>query len=167
VIYAAAAMAPVIAGRSPGWRALVTAGTVLLTFTGTVTLAQTGYGSAGTYALYDQVADIARTEHLAIGYADYWDAAPLTWSTRFRLRVYPVQNCIPSSGPTLCWSSLHMISSWYVPRPRTRTFLITDSAQPSPPASAQANLGKPVAEYRIGVLTMYVYSYDIASKMIP
>jgi hypothetical protein len=167
VIYAAAAIAPLIAGRSAGRRALVTAGTVLFAFTAAVTLAQTEYGAAGTYALYDQVADIATAEHLDVGYADYWDAAPLTWSTRFRLKVYPVQNCIPNSGPTLCWSALHMITSWYVPRPRTRTFLITDAAQPSPPTSPPANLGAPLAEYQLGVLTMYVYSYDIASKMIP
>lgn len=166
VIYAVAAIAPLLARRSTGRRALITAATVLFAFTGAVTVAQTQYGSASTYALYDQVADIATSEHLKIGYADYWDAAPLTWSTRFRLKVYPVQDCVPNSGPTLCWSYLHMISSWYVPRPRTRTFLVSDSAQPSP-ASAQANLGKPVAEYQIGALTMYVYSYDIASKMIP
>ena len=105
---------------------------------------------------------MAADEHLTVGYADYWDAAPIIWSTHFHLRAYPVQDC----APNLCWSSLHMITSWYAPRPDKRTFLLTNSAEPIP-AAPMPNLGKASAVHQIGTITMYVYAYDIASRMMP
>ena len=165
VLYAAAALVPLAATRRAGLRALVVAGTTVFAFTGVVTLAQTS-GPSSTSVLYNQVAAIADAQHLEVGYADYWDAAPLTWASHVHLKVYPVQDCLPNSVPTLCWSALHMITSWYTPRPHVRSFLITDSAQ-VPSAAPPPSLGAPRHEYQLGVLTMYVYPYDIAAKMMP
>jgi hypothetical protein len=84
------------------------------------------------------------------------------WDTKMRIRAYPVQDC----GPNLCWSYLHMITSWYAPRPRQPTFLISDATQPVSSAPTP-NLGNASAIQQIGPLTVYVYPYDIASRMMP
>ena len=136
-----------------------------LAFTGLVSLFENHELANGnpSYGFYKQVAQIAAREHLNVGYADYWDAAPIMWSTHFKVRAYPVQDC----APNLCWSYLHMITSWYTtPRPGQRSFLIADPSQPVS-AAPTPNLGKPSAVHQIGTLTMYVYLYDIASRMIP
>ena len=165
LVYAGAALVPLMAVHRP-LRAAITAGTAIFALTGLVSLvenqATASAGGTSSYRLYGQVARIAARERLDVGYADYWDAAPLTWSTHFRVKVYPVQDC----PPNLCWSYLHMITSWYTPRPGRGTFLISDPAKPVP-ASPMATLGSPSAVYHIGVLTMYVYPYDIAQKMMP
>ncbi len=165
VIYAAAALVPLLARRAVVSRALVTAGATIFAFTGLVSLFENQELASGNpnYGLYKQVAQIAAREHLSVGYADYWDAAPIMWSTHFKVRAYPVQDC----APNMCWSYLHMITSWYTtPRPGQRSFLIADPAQPVS-AAPTPNLGKPSAVHQIGTLTMYVYPYDIASRMIP
>jgi hypothetical protein len=49
---------------------------------------------------------------------------------------------------------------------RQRTFLLTNSVQPIP-AAPMPILGKPSTVHQIGTITMYVYPYDIASRMMP
>jgi hypothetical protein len=145
-------------------RIVVTAGATIFALSGLVSLLNNEELESGnpSYSLYNQVAQVAAAEHLTVGYADYWDAAPLIWSTHFKLRAYPVQDC----APNLCWSALHMITSWYTPRPAQRTFLLANSAEPIP-AAPMPNLGKPSIVHQIGTITMYVYPYDIASRMAP
>ena len=145
-------------------RIAVTAGATIFALSGLVSLLNNEELATGnpSYSLYNQVAQVAAEEHLAVGYADYWDAAPIVWSTHFHLRAYPVQDC----APNLCWSPLHMITSWYAPRQHTHTFLLNNSAEPIP-AAPMPNLGKPSAVHQIGTITMYVYPYDIASRMMP
>ncbi len=164
VIYALAALVPLLGLRNLAMRVAVTACASIFAFTGLVSLLenQETAGAITSYSLYNQVAQIIEREHLSIGYANYWDAAPLMWSTHFRIHAYPVQDC----APNLCWSYLHMITSWYTPRPATRTFLISDPAQPISSAPTPS-LGKPSVIHQIGSLTMYVYPYDIASRMTP
>jgi hypothetical protein len=164
VIYAGAALVPLMAGRRVLARAAVTVGAALFALSGLVSLIdnQEIAPTAGSYGLYNQVVRIARREHLQVGYADYWDAAPIMWSTHFGVRAYPVQDC----DPNMCWSYLHEMTSWYKPRAGVRTFLIANSTQPVP-AAPVANLGKASATYQIGPMTMYVYPYDIASHFMP
>jgi hypothetical protein len=59
-----------------------------------------------------------------------------------------------------------MITSWYTPRPRQPTFLISDATQPVSSAPTPS-LGNPTAVQQIGPLTVYVYPYDIAGRMMP
>jgi hypothetical protein len=164
LIYAAAALVPLLGAPGTLRRLAISAGATVFAFTGLLSLLQgtvtanTGnFPSAGASA---QVARIARREHLSVGYAGYWDAAPITWATHFAVKVYPVQQC----GARLCKFDIHYISSWYDTRPGLRTFLIDDPTQPiaAPPI---ADLGKPSAVYRIDELTMYVYPYDIAGRL--
>ncbi len=167
VIYAAAALLPLLAGPRVLSRALITAGATVFALTGLVALLDnqelvSGNPSAG---LYGQVTHLIEREHLTVGYSDYWDAAPLIWSSHFAVHAYPVQDC---GANELCWSYLHMITSWYTtPRPPgTRSFLISNTAQPVP-ATPTPNLGKPSATYQLGTITLYVYPYDIGTRTIP
>jgi hypothetical protein len=165
VIYAVAVLLPFLAARSVVARVAVTAGVTVFALSGLVSLFEDEElaTSPVSYSLYHQLERYLDSKRLALGYADYWDGAPIVWDTKLRIRAYPVQDC----GPNLCWSYLHMITSWYTtPRPRPSTFLIADAAQPSP-AAPTANLGKPNAVQQIGPFTVYVYPYDIASRMMP
>jgi hypothetical protein len=166
LIYAAAALVPLLGATGTLRRGAISAGATVFAFTGLLSLVQGTatdnvghFPSAGASA---QVARIARREHLTVGYAGYWDAAPITWATHFAVKVYPVQKC----GGQLCQFYIHYISSWYDSRPGLRTFLIDDPTQPVAAAPVAA-LGKPSAVYQIDELTMYVYPYDIASRLQP
>ena len=164
LVYAGAALVPLAAGRSALRRAAISIATSVFAFTGLLTLAQGGVaGNSGNFpsdSVSAQVARIARSEHLTVGYAGYWDAASITWATHLAVKVYPVGAC----GAQLCPFYIHYISSWYTPRADMRTFLISDPTQPvaAPPVPA---LGRPSAIYRIDELTMYVYPYDIAGRL--
>jgi hypothetical protein len=165
VIYAVAALLPLLASGGLAIRGAVTLGATIFALSGLVSLIKNEElaTSAISYGLYHQVEHYLDSKHLSLGYSDYWDGAPIMWDTKMRIRAYPVQDC----APNLCWSYLHMITSWYTtPRPHRSTFLITDAAQPIP-AAPTANLGKPSAVQQIGPFTVYAYSYDIASRMMP
>lgn len=164
-IYAAAALVPLLAVRGPAVRVAIAVGATIFALSGLVSLFKNEELASGSasYSLYHQVEHYLDSRHLTVGYADYWDAAPIMWSTHFHIKAYPVQDC----GPNLCWSYLHMITSWYTtPRPHQRTFLISDTAQPIPSVPTP-NLGKAGSIQQIGPLTVYVYPYDIASRMMP
>jgi hypothetical protein len=107
----------------------------------------------------------ARANGLSVGYAGYWDASPLTWELRTKLQVYPVIFC----GRVLCRFPYHEISSWYTPRPGKRTFLVVDPtlAVLNTLGGPPANLGKPIATASIQQITVFVYPYDIASRIGP
>jgi hypothetical protein len=103
---------------------------------------------------------LARDQHLDHGYARYADAAVLGWRTRARVRVYPIASCHPGA-PTLCPWGFHRISSWYRPRRAARTFVVTDALT----RKAMRSLGKPTASFHAAGLAIYVYPYDVASKL--
>jgi len=112
------------------------------------------------------ISHFVKAHGASIGYAGYWDAAPVTWETHLRVKVYPIEACSTPTG--WCRFGSVQISSWYVPHPVTPTFLITDtrsevsSAVSAPPAS----FGVPVAGEALGEgLSVYVYSHDIATDI--
>jgi hypothetical protein len=61
-------------------------------------------------------------------------------------------------------TELHLITSWYRPRPGAKTFLLSDPAYPATPSAPTPDLGPPIAIHQIGRVTMYVYPYDIAAR---
>ena len=165
VVYAAAALVGPLASRPGLRRAFVVAATTIVAFAGLVGLLQkqvvdqtTGIPSD---ALAGAVARAAAAEHVSVGYAGYWDAAPITWATHFRVRVFPLQPC----PPNLCVATYHQMSNWYAPRAE-RTFLLTDPALPLSTAPTPS-LGAPVATISIGAAVMYVYPYDIGARVLP
>lgn len=168
VIYAAAAVIPAVAARRLVTQPIALVGTCVLALSGIVSLTQgvvtrntEGFPPAG---LARRVAALASANHLKVGYAGYWDAAPITWASHFHAEVYPVSVC--DQGAHLCPFDLHVISSWYSPRAGAGSFLLTDRRLKLVPAPTP-DLGRPAAVYRIGQVTMYVYRYDIASKFAP
>jgi hypothetical protein len=108
-----------------------------------------------------QLTRFAAAHDVRYGYSGYWDAADLTWLTKFKLQVFPVQaNC---GSLKLCATPAAGISTWYAPRAGVRSMLIADPNQPGLPSIDPA-LGKPIATTRIGNLTVAVFPFDLASK---
>lgn len=165
IIYAAAALVPLLGIRGGLTRAVVTVGATLYAFTGWLALAQHRIGPPASPSdrLAGAVARIASKEHLSVGYAGYWDAAPITWATHLRVKVFPVDDC--DGNRHLCAFELHLDTSWYSPRPGMKTFLLSDPAYPAVPSAPPPDLGKAIAVHQIGSVTMYVYAYDIASHL--
>jgi hypothetical protein len=164
-IYAAAALVPLLGNHGQLTRAVVTAGATLYAFTGWLALAQHRIGPpvSPSDQLAGEVEKIAGQEHLSVGYAGYWDAAPITWATHLRVKVFPVDDC--NGNQHLCAFELHLITSWYSPRPGAKTFLLSNPAYPAVPSAPTPDLGKPIMVHQLGSVTMYVYSYDIAARL--
>jgi hypothetical protein len=114
-----------------------------------------------------QIAKIAQETHVTNGYAGYWEASSLTWNTGGRVTVRPLMECPNPEGADVCPFYLVAVPSWYVPRQR-RTFLLVDSGE-AWVKSLPSGLGRPLASYAIkpGTIRMYVYPYDIASRLGP
>jgi hypothetical protein len=103
-----------------------------------------------------------------VGYSGYWDAAPVTWESRLRVQVYPINGCALPKG--VCAFNGAQISSWYAPRARTRTFLLTDTRPGIPLAvtAPPASFGQPLAHQLVGEgLTVYIYNHDLAADLSP
>jgi hypothetical protein len=111
------------------------------------------------------VARVAREHGVTNGYAGYWDASSLTWSSHERVKVRPLIQCQNPGGADICPFFLNRVPSWYVPHKRS-TFLLVDPGSlfvvALPPG-----LGQPTAAVPIGPLSMYIYPYDIASRLGP
>jgi hypothetical protein len=167
LIYAAAAVVPVIAVRRAVTEALAIAGTCLFGLAGVVSLAQ-GTDARNTEGfpsppIAARVAAIAAREGASVGYSGYWDAAPITWAAHFRVKVYPVSIC--DRGEHLCRFDLHYISSWYTPRPGIKSFVLGDPSLALVPGPTP-DLGQPSAVFHVGQTTMYVYPYDVAGRVL-
>jgi hypothetical protein len=109
-----------------------------------------------------RVADANDLDH---GYAGYWDAMPITLESDFELRAYPIEPC---GRVGYCPFHLHVIESWFTPKPGARTFYVVgdqalDPSLGPPPVS----WGRPFKTLRIGHLTVYLFDYDIASRLMP
>ncbi len=115
-----------------------------------------------------EIEHFAAAHGASVGYGSYWDAAPVTWGTHQRVRFYPIQACDTGSG----WCDFYNneISSWYLPRPHTPTFLVTDTRPGllAAVAATPAAFGHPIAGESLGEgLTIYIYNRDLASYLSP
>jgi hypothetical protein len=111
------------------------------------------------------VVKIAEADHLAVGYGGYWDASSLTWSSDGHVKVRPLMACPNPEGASVCPFYMADPPSWYVPAQR-HTFLLVDSEEPWVD-SLPSGLGAPLAAYAFGTMRMYIYPYDIASRLGP
>jgi hypothetical protein len=113
------------------------------------------------------IVHLAELNHATTGYAGYWDASNVTWSEHDKVLVRPLEQCANAdpSGSDICPFFLMRSPFWYVPK-RRRTFLIVDPNELYV-ISLPPGLGTPIATYRLGPITMYVYPYDIASRLGP
>jgi hypothetical protein len=165
--FALCSLLPLLVLRWPVTRTAIAAGVAVLGIASTIALARgdatDNLANWPDGGLQGQLRKALQRENLKVGYAGYWDAAAITWGTHQALEVYPIYACAP---PTLCRFYFHNLSSWYVPRPNTRTYLIIDPAQPNPTVPDPA-FGKPVKTLAVGRLQVFVYGYDIASRLGP
>lgn len=169
LVYAVAAMLPLLARRSAAIRAVVVAGTLVFLLNSVIALDRSNSTKAPPQAsgpspqVARDVARVAEETHATFGYSLYWDAAAITWRANFRVLVAPVVGCGPT-GPKLCPGPNGYLEAWYYHIPR-RTFLLTDTSvidwNPS------ATLGQTIATHRFGTVTMYVYNYNIIEKLFP
>jgi hypothetical protein len=109
-----------------------------------------------------QVVKLARANHATAGYAGYWDASSLTWMSHERVTSRPVFPCQNPGGANICIFPQETVASWYVPQQR-HTFLLVEAKELLPPEG----LGPPLKTYEFGPEVMYIYPYDIASRIGP
>jgi hypothetical protein len=167
VIFSVAAIVPLLIPRSGVARRLIPVGASIFFVGGIVGLKrnylQVTEPPLAHYAA--QITKLAEANHVQAGYAGYWDASSLTWNSRNRVRVRPLVQCPNPAGAPICPFVLMRTPAWYVPKQR-RSFLLVDPAQLFV-TTLPSGLGAPIASYAVGPVQMYVYSYDIASRLGP
>jgi hypothetical protein len=171
VFYALAATAPLLAQR-PGWARLpVTAGATLFCLL--------SFLDKGEVLLYEQVPLFKPTDRVGAevisfltaqgvsrGYADYYNSHPLTHLSEGRIHSYPVLPCRQPVSRELCPFPVNTRTAWYRPVNGTRSFVLFDADTPTlistPPP---ADFGAPAVTGRFGGLSVFVYDYDVGSKL--
>jgi hypothetical protein len=165
---AIAALLPLLLERGLGWKLIVTAGVSLFVFSAlsqfgtSVKQMARGYETAG---IARGVASFAQQQHVAVGYAYYWNSIDLTWESDFKVNVYPVQRCAHIHR-SLCTFSEISMSNWDVPHGNVRSMLVLNP-KARMVRRLEKSFGVPVASTRVGNLYLYVYPYDIATKLLP
>lgn len=166
ILFSVAAVIPVLLLMAPRARLPIAAGVSIFFAASLVGLAGNYVGEPGWIARDAPIiTKIAKATHVTSGYGGYGEASNLTWNTNGRVSVRPVMVCANPYGANICPFYLVAVPSWYVPQKR-RTFLLVDSEEPWL-SSLPAGLGKPLTAYAIGALRMYIYPYDIASRLGP
>jgi hypothetical protein len=165
---AIAALLPLMLERGLGWRLIVTAGVSLFAFSALyqfdsgVKEMATGYETAGTARA---VAAFAQQQHAAVGYGYYWNSIDLMWESKFKVNVYPIQRC-KTDHHALCTFSEISMSNWDTPHGNVRSLLVINPKARQVRRTEKA-FGPPIATSRAGGLILYVYPYDIATKLRP
>ncbi len=163
VIFSVAAVVPLFVRSSFLARWLIPVGASIFFAASLVGLTTVEVGSLVPLAHYEPViVRLARVNKVTAGYAGYWDASSLTWSSNERVAVRPVDECPNPGGANICIFPQETVPSWYVPK-RRHSFLLVDRT-PFALTSLPAGLGRPLAAYSFGPIRMYVYPYDIASR---
>jgi hypothetical protein len=178
ILYATAATAPLVLSGSAVGRGVASLGVAIVATASLVNLADTRTTLLGPLppverlaglpplaSVADGVVDIAEKERATYGYADYWDAASLTWSTHLAVRVQPVSQCRLPASRALCAYTFNVISSWFESR-SPRSFVLRNSGSIAMQEEPPETLGPPSAVHMIDeAFTMYIYPYDVASRL--
>jgi hypothetical protein len=170
ILYATAATVPLVLAGSGFGRLVASFGIAVVATTSLVNLADTGTSLSRprppVAAVADRIVQIADKEGARYGYADYWDASSLTWSTHMAVRVAPVVQCeLPKTDICTFWFNLN--TNWYRPHPNTNTFVLRDAQSNDMRQELPDTFGAPYATYRLSdVITLYLYSYDVASRFV-
>ncbi|MDQ6617599.1 MAG: hypothetical protein M3083_23335 [Actinomycetota bacterium] len=110
--------------------------------------------------------DFLKRHGVTNGYSGYWDSHPLTVQADMQVHFYPVITCRMPASSRLCPFFVNTRTNWYLPRPQTRTFLLFDASNPAGIASRPTpDLGPAAVTGRFGPLYVFIYDYDIASKL--
>ena len=163
---AIAALLGLVTTRGSGWRRTVIAAVSIFALSATYqVLREPEANATGAPEMreFHALERFAAAHHAGYGYASYWNAAELTWTTAFKLPVYPVQECGPEHR--LCPGAIE-ISTWYFPRPGTNSLLIVDpNFSELPIRGLDRRFGRPSATATIAGVRVYVFPYDLASRL--
>jgi hypothetical protein len=85
------------------------------------------------------------------------------WESDFKVDVYPIQRC-DTNAQLLCTFSEISVSSWDKPHGNVRSMLVVNPKGRQVRVAA-AEFGPPIASTRAGGLILYIYPYDIATKL--
>lgn len=163
---AIAALLPLLLERGLGWKLIVTAAASLFAFSALVQFRSAVHEMAKGYQsarVANRVAAFAKREHVAVGYADYWYSLDLMWESNFGVRVYPVQLC-KQNRHRLCSFDEIAMSGWDKPHGNVRSMLVINPKGRGLHYRERA-FGQPIASQRVGHLRLYVYPYDIATRL--
>jgi hypothetical protein len=166
VIFSVAAVVPLLLSTGIATRLLIAAGASIF-FTASLVGLTNDYIGLAAYLERSSadVTKIARAYHLEYGYSTWVDASALTWETHERVVVRPVIACENPGGASVCPGFEDIVPSWYRPRQR-HTFLLIENNGVDLSALPEG-LGKPLAAYAFESMRMYIYPYDIASRLGP
>jgi hypothetical protein len=166
VIFSVAAVIPLLLYTAASARWLILVGTSIFFGSSLVGLTS-NYFNVSAWIVRDapSITKIAQANGVTYGYGGYGDASNLTWNTHGRVTARPLMECSNPYGASICPFYLVAVPSWYVPR-RRRTFLLVDREDPWL-STLPRGLGRPLAAYAIGAVQMYIYPYDIASRLGP
>jgi hypothetical protein len=169
VVPAIAAPVPILARRGRRAARWVAGGATIYVCAGLVAFAAgamhtpsviiTGTSAAQTA----RIASVVRRDHLTVGYAGYWNASSLEWSSRERLHVYPLLATTRTAAPMFSMR----VASWYRPRARVRTYLVRAPGDPTLPDRPPTWLPAPSQVVRVGRITLEIWPYDIAAYLGP
>jgi hypothetical protein len=165
-IFSVAAVIPLLLSTGNLARRLIPAGATVF-FAASLAGLLSDYTNIAPWiaARESDVTKIARANHVTVGYGGYGEASSLTWNTDGRVTVRPLMACQNPGGPDICPFYIMRVPAWYVPESR-HTFLLVDREE-AWVSSLPEGLGKPLATYSFGPMSMYIYPYDIASRLGP
>ncbi|HSZ05810.1 MAG TPA: hypothetical protein VK778_11545 [Solirubrobacteraceae bacterium] len=166
VIFSVAAVVPLVLSTASPVRWLLPAGAAIF-FAASLVGLMSNYMNIAAWLARDapSIVRTAEANHVTFGYGGYGEASGLTWNTHGRVTVRPLMECENPQGANVCAFYLVAVPSWYVPEPR-HTFLLVDREEPWV-NTLPRGLGRPLATYAFGPMRMYIYSYDIASRVGP
>jgi hypothetical protein len=172
-VFSVAAVIPLLLSRASPARWLIPVGASIFFVASFVGLAD-GYvgnsrkitGSAPTALIARNakiLTRIATQNHVRFGFSDWGDASSFTWGTHEQVVVRPLSECAVAEEVRLCPGFQAYVPSWYAPR-QGPSFLLVEphGVELREPPS---NLGKPLAGYSFDGIEMFVYPYDIASRL--
>ncbi len=102
---------------------------------------------------------------LTRGFAPYSVAHPLTWKSESAVRAHPIHVCQPSN--LACPFPPANVSTWYRPRAVPRSFIIVGPSAPPLADPQPAQFGHSTEVSRVGRYTVFLYDYDVASRLAP
>jgi hypothetical protein len=164
VIFAVAALVPLLLSKRYLLRLLVP-GAVAIFFAGSLVGLVNNYMNEWAMPDISYVAQIAKAYHVRTGYSGYAQASSLTWNSDGSTIIRPVMVCSNPNGADACPFLLARVPAWYVPH-RQRSFLLVNTNE-GWLSGVPEGLGQPLVGYSFGPYRMFVYPYDIATRLGP
>ena len=166
VIFSVAAVIPLLLSSGSLARRLIPIGATIFFAASLIRLPGDYLNIGGApAATASAIVKAAKANGATYGYGGYGEGSNLTWLTHEQVISRPVMECSNPGGASICPFYIESTPSWYVPRQR-RTFLVVNS-QEVWVKTLPSGLGKPIASYNFGPISLYVYPYDIASRLGP